>query len=241
MTASPARSRSSLVLHAAIAEEVKPVVVDVLFPVLGDCLPTDHAYPLYAALARVVPAFHDPVSDIRFAPVSGAANLPGHITLTPHSRLRVRVPDTRIRDVLSLAEKHFEVAGRPINFGVPTVAVLLPAATVSARLVTFKHRTSPETFLEHAREQLGVLGIRADAVVPVRRRPGVDPEPVRRVVRVKGTVVVGFALRVEGLSDVASLRLQAAGLGGRTKLGCGFFLPAGGAGERFDLVEVPSP
>ena len=43
------------------------MVVDLLFPARGDAVPTDHAYPLYAALSRAVPAFHDPAAGVRFA------------------------------------------------------------------------------------------------------------------------------------------------------------------------------
>ena len=43
--------------------------------------------------------------------------------------------------------------------------------------------------------------------------------------RVKGQVIVGFAVQVKGLSAADSLKLQADGLGGRRRLGCGFFLP----------------
>jgi len=38
------------------------VTLELVFPAAGSVLPTDHAYPLYAALARLVPAFHDPAT-----------------------------------------------------------------------------------------------------------------------------------------------------------------------------------
>ena len=45
-------------------------VVDLVFPVRGGSVPTDHAYPLYGALAGAVPAFHDPQQSLRFAPLT---------------------------------------------------------------------------------------------------------------------------------------------------------------------------
>ncbi len=33
-------------------------MVDLCFPVLGQTLPSDHGYALYAALSRVLPALH---------------------------------------------------------------------------------------------------------------------------------------------------------------------------------------
>jgi CRISPR-associated protein Cas6 len=55
-------------------------------------------------------------------------------------------------------------------------------------------------------------------------------QPRRQVLRVKDAVIVCFALRVRGLSSADSLRLQERGLGGRRRMGGGFFLPARGEG-----------
>ena len=38
-------------------------------------------------------------------------------------------------------------------------------------------------------------------------------------------MIVGYSLVVEGLSAVESMLLQERGLGGRTRMGCGFFMP----------------
>jgi CRISPR-associated protein Cas6 len=45
------------------------------------------------------------------------------------------------------------------------------------------------------------------------------------VVRVTNRRIVGFALRVTALNVDESLRLQAQGLGGRRRMGCGVFVP----------------
>ena len=47
------------------------MIVELVFPVSGALLPTDHAYPLYAALSALVPAFHADETPLRFAPISG--------------------------------------------------------------------------------------------------------------------------------------------------------------------------
>lgn len=201
-------------------------MIDLVFPVLGQSVPTDHAYPLYAALSRAVPAFHDPAARVRFAPLTGSAGDPGRLRLTDRSRLRVRLPADAISAVLPLAGKAVEVAGTPVRFGPPTVFPLTPAAALEARLVTFKHGAEPEPFLATARARLAELGVEGELalrVVPGGRWAGT---PRRRVVRVKGRAIVGYAVVVSGLTADASLHLQERGLGGRTRLGCGFFLPA---------------
>lgn len=48
----------------------------------------------------------------------------------------------------------------------------------------------------------------------------------RRIVTVDGDKVVGFGLRLAGLSDEDSLKVQYTGIGGRQRFGCGVFGPA---------------
>ena len=201
------------------------MAVDLLFPAFGDCLPADHAYPLYAALAVTVPAFHNPAADVRFAPLGGPRDAPGLIRLPPYARLRVRLPEERIRLVLPLAGKRLDVVGHSICLGVPTVVPLIPAPALSARLVTIKHADTPETFLTALRTKLNDLGVRGEPAIPLVGAGPHAGEPKRRVVRIKGKAVVGYALLVSGLTAEDSVRLQEVGLGGRTRIGCGFFGP----------------
>ncbi len=199
--------------------------VDLLFPVQSGTIPTDHAYPLYAALAGLVPAFHDPETDVRFAPLNGAAGEPGRLRLNEWSHLRVRVPADSIRTVLPLAGKKLEVAGSAVRLGPPTVQPLIPSAAVESWLVTFKHGEEPDAFLTTARAKLTEISVAGE---PAVRAFGSGPragQPRRRVIRLKGQKIIGYALVVSGLTADESIRLQERGLGGRTKMGCGFFLP----------------
>jgi CRISPR-associated protein Cas6 len=202
------------------------MTVDLLFPVHGDSVPTDHAYALYAALSGAVPAFHDPASPLRFAPLTGGRGGPGRLLLNRHSALRVRLPSDALPTVLPLAGTKLDVAGSAIRLGPPSVHTLVPAASLESWLVTFKNSREPDRFLDAARAklaELGVTGTPTPRAIPAGPRAG---EPRRRVVRVQGKAIVGYALLVTGLSAPDALRLQEHGLGGRTKLGCGFFLPA---------------
>jgi CRISPR-associated protein Cas6 len=205
------------------------VALDLLFPVTGGPVPTDHLYPLYAALARLAPALHDPAAGVRFAPLTGAPAGCGQLALAAYSRLRVRVPDDAVRLALPLAGARLDVGGAAVRVGVPAVAAVVPAPTVAARVVTFKtvarEKIDAARFLEAARAKLAALGVEGEAAIPLIVDGPRAGEPRRRVVRVKGRAVVGYALVVSGLSAAHSLTLQAVGLGGRTRIGCGFFLP----------------
>ena len=56
-------------------------------------------------------------------------------------------------------------------------------------------------------------------------RPKFVGQPLRRVLRIKDRRVVGYSLRVLGLTAEESIRLQEEGLGGRRRMGCGVLLP----------------
>lgn len=201
-------------------------MVDLVFPVRGESVQTDHAYPLYGALSGAVPAFHDPQQPLRFAPLTGTRGDAGRLQLAAWSRLRVRLTADAIPTVLPLAGKALDVAGARVSLGPPSVEALVPAAALESWMVTFKNGEDPDTFLATARAKLTELGIAGEpAVRAFESGPRAD-EPRRRVIRVSGVAIVGYALLVSGLTAEESIRLQKSGLGGRTKIGCGFFLPA---------------
>jgi CRISPR-associated protein Cas6 len=59
-------------------------------------------------------------------------------------------------------------------------------------------------------------------------RPG---QPTRRVIRIKGRRLVGYAVCVTGLTAEESLVVQEQGLGSHRRMGCGIFLPISGGGR----------
>ncbi len=60
--------------------------------------------------------------------------------------------------------------------------------------------------------------------------PSTDPkhegEPTRRVIRIKGKRLVGYAVGVRGLDADGSVKLQQHGLGSHRRMGCGVFIPS---------------
>ena len=61
--------------------------------------------------------------------------------------------------------------------------------------------------------------------IPLTEKGPKAGEPRRRIVHIKGKKIVGYPLIVQGLTADESIRLQEQGLGGRTRIGCGFFVP----------------
>ncbi len=199
--------------------------VDCTFPVFGDSCPMEHYYLLQGGLSRLVPAFHGPAGEFRFAAITGDLGERGLLRITGKSRLRVRVPAERIVSVLPLAGQSVLVGKHTIRLGNPTVQALTPAPLLAAKIVTFKNAEEPARFLAHAGERLRELGIQGEPAIPLTEKGRHAGEPRREIIRIKGHCIIGYALQVSGLSADESIRLQESGLGGRTRMGCGFFLP----------------
>ncbi|GIW04722.1 MAG: hypothetical protein KatS3mg059_1342 [Thermomicrobiales bacterium] len=205
--------------------------VDFIFPVYGDAIPVDHGYVLFSAIAHVVPELHGDPS-IGVHPIHGRLVGERKLALTRESRLIVRLPASRIRDVLRLAGKQLDLDGARLMVGVPSTRPLRPARWLHSRLVVIKGFTEPAGFLEAVQRQLRDRGIAGQAQLEVRRsqraveggRGSAEPY-VRRTLRIHDRDIVGYAVRVGELDAADSLRLQAIGVGGRRRFGCGIFVP----------------
>jgi CRISPR-associated protein Cas6 len=199
--------------------------VEAAFPLSGDQLPADSLYLLYSALSRRVPEFHQPGDPIRFGPIGGAVAGKGLVELTQTSRLRVRLPPERMGWIMPLAGETLRVGVHAVRLGFPTIRPLLPVPTLVARIVTFKNAQDPGRFILVARERLQQLDIAAEPGIPIFEEGPRTGELRRKVLRIKERRVIGYALQVTGLTAEESIRLQENGLGGRCRMGCGFFVP----------------
>ena len=204
--------------------------IELQFPVLGPALPAQHGYDLYAALCRVLPRLHEPDCPWQVGPIFGTPAGGGVIHLDARrSRLTLRLPADDIPQALPLAGQALDVAGQRVRLGVPRVRALEPVPTLGAKLVALKvHGTNdptPEAFLAAVRRQLDGRGVRGEAGIPLVRQGPHAGRPRRSVLRLKGTRIVGYAVLVQGLTAAESLALQERGVGGRHRMGCGFFVP----------------
>jgi CRISPR-associated protein Cas6 len=192
----------------------------------GPPLPTDHGYRLYSALARLLPLVHNADMPAKIAPINGRPAGPGLIALTRSSRLRIRIPAEAIAGYLSLSGRTLDLGPGRYTIGVPEVWTLRPTAALIARCVVIKGFTEPEPFRDAAQRQLDQLGIAARASLPNVISGPHTGLAKRRVLQIRDKLVVGFNLLVSDLNADDSLSLQRLGLGGRQRMGCGFFVPA---------------
>lgn len=187
------------------------MMVDLWFPVVGRTLPSDHGYVLYGAFCRALPELHE-ADWWGLHTVRGTRVMAGTISLSRAPRVGIRLPAERIPMVLPLAGRRIDVAGHVVGLGAPTVEALAPVAALSTRVATIKPLMEVEPFVLGAQRQLAEMGV-----------GGAVALGARKIVRIGGRNVVGFSVRVTGLSPEASIRLQEKGLGGRRHMGCGVF------------------
>lgn len=200
--------------------------VDVAFPVKGRRIAQDHGYHLYSALARHVPHLHQERS-WAVHPVLGTRGSRGYLRLVSRSRVRLRVPNEQIGLVMPLAGQSLDIAGQRCRLGFPELHPLEPHSALRARLVVIRssQRTCPATDDEKAfhasfHRQLGTYLQNESRLKNVDITLG-----PRRVLRIKGIVIVGYAVMLSNLYDHESIRIQELGLGGRRHMGAGVFTP----------------
>lgn len=211
-------------------------VVDISFPINAldrtvPAIPADHGYAMYSALSRAIPWVHQR-EGIGVHPVRGTATRNRMLTLGGESELTLRLETQDIEQVLPLSGKTIELDHVLLHLGIPTVRSLVPAATLSSRLVVIKGALEPGSFQRSAEAQLGQLDVRGRISIPVRAAPaavgGGRPEfagsPLRRTLQIRDKVIAGYALVIAELTAEESVRVQEAGIGGRRKFGCGVFV-----------------
>ena len=206
-------------------------IIELHFPVLDTSIPTDHGYGLYSALSRLLPSLHEKTFPAAIGPIAGDYIGQGMMRMNSHSRLRLRLPTEMIPTVLPLAGRQLDLEGQKVRLGVPQVRALIPAASLVAKIVTIKGFKEPAAFLDAVRRQLAELEIAGEPAIPLIQEGPRAGEPRRRILRIKDKRVVGFTLQVTGLTAEESLNLQEKGLGGRPKMGCGFFVAMGARAE----------
>lgn len=226
--------------------------IDVSFPMIGQELPADCGYFLYGAISTLVPALHNLQNDqdparaalwkrMRIHPIHGRLTGDRKMALTPGSRLVIRCDHELLPEILVLAGKSIIIGRHSVRLTVPQPALLRPAPVLRSRLVVIKGFTDSAKFLDAVRYHVDKLGVQGVAELPRRSgeksfEDGVGARTdqdnwLRRTLTVDGRAIVGYAVRIRGLSEVDSIRLQEAGIGGKGHFGCGVFVPETDAEE----------
>ena len=203
--------------------------LDILFRVTGAEVPTDHGYALFSALSRILETEEDRWMHgnvhIGLHTIRGASLGNGRRLVGPNARLGLRLPADLLPRSLKLAGKSLDLDGCKLRVGVSETRALVPAPALHCRIVTTRNGDDPARFDAEIVRQSAALGIFGNVFrVPENAgRTNGPRDPSRRIVRVKGKRIVGYAILATELTAEESILLQERGLGGRRRMGCGGF------------------
>jgi CRISPR-associated protein Cas6 len=186
--------------------------VDVAFAIEGRSLPRDHAQALADALAAQLPWLRsDPTAGIH-----GIKLVPGSEPvgwLSRRARLLLRVPQSRVPALASLAGCTLGVGDSALRLGEARPHELAPHATLYAYFVA-ADSDDEAAFMARVHDELARLGVHAQTVCgKCQQRQSA------------AGMLAGFSLMLHQLSADDSLRLLRVGLGPHRELGCGLFVP----------------
>jgi len=187
--------------------------VDLRFQVFGQSVKVDHGYALFAAISRILPLFHES-GDIGLRLIRGRYMGNGQLNISPASNLVFRLPVSKVAEYINLAGKTLDLDGHQLRIGVPNSQALVPATALYSHLVTTKNGYDQERFEEEMKRQMKTLDCKGKLSVGKRK-----------TFKLHGKQVVGYSALVFELIAEESINLQEQGLGGRRKMGCGFFEP----------------
>lgn len=202
--------------------ETEPVL-EANFPIQpGSLISSMHGYNLYSALKIQIPWFGD-CQMTSISSIAGIKNGKKQIETQEFSRLLIRTPISKASSLYSLAGKTLSIGQGQISLKIPTIAPLTAKSTLKARIVLIhlslrEPTPSPDKFLAVATRQLQEKGIKGKISI-LLRQGALD----RKALIVKGIKNIGYGVQVTGLREEDSLRLKTWGLGGRRRIGAGFF------------------
>jgi CRISPR-associated protein Cas6 len=187
--------------------------VELNFVISGSTIPVDHGYVLFSAISKAVHVFHESQSTA-LGLIRGRFIGDGLLDISSGSYLTIRLKPEEIPPYINLAGKILDLKGHKLLVGVPRTRAVVPQEAVYAHFVTTRNGQNAVRFLSEIKKQMAALQIHGSVILKKRKTMEIHEKQV-----------VGYETTVEGLSDEDSIRLQASGIGGRRKMGCGFFVP----------------
>lgn len=198
-------------------------LLEVRFPIAcGAKISSLHGYSIYSALKREMPWLGDcPFTSI--SSIAGIKDGKGLIETQDFSRLQIRTPLSKAGSFYGLAGRTLSVGQGNICLQIPTIEPLQTKSTLKARIVVIRlypreDIPSPDRFLAVATRQLAERGIQG-RVSLLLRRGALD----NKVLTIKNKRIPGYGVQVTDLSQEDATKLLTFGLGGRRKMGAGFF------------------
>jgi CRISPR-associated protein Cas6 len=187
-------------------------MVDVVFGLAGDNLPRGFEWPLFHAIARVIPWIAQ-VPRAGVLPLKGPRTAEGGIMVAHRSRLVIRLPRDRVCSASALERATLRVGPATLTVGEGSFRKHQPSATLYSPRVT-AGEADEVRFLARLEEELAALGVRGQLICGRRLEVVLEEGPA-----------AAYPVAVHDLREADSLMLQRAGLGRGLAVGCGLLVP----------------
>jgi len=203
-------------------------VIDLSFKVSCKQIKLDHAWALTEAVSQLLPWLKDESQSAVhhiYIPQSGNGWVRADefedevIQLSRRTRLKIRIPKSRLHETQSLTGKTITIDGDELTFGQSDQQLLSTLTTIVARHVHVPDTNdSEEAFLNAINEQIRAMGISARKMLCGKSHQLKTPEGLIRT----------RSLMVADITPEESIRLQENGVGHYYTYGCGVFIPQKG-------------
>ncbi|MEQ1662900.1 MAG: type I-MYXAN CRISPR-associated protein Cas6/Cmx6 [Thiobacillus sp.] len=196
-------------------DEYLPQLIDLQFDLIGITVPADNAQMLADALLKHLPWLGEN-GGTGVQHLKGAETNQGDsaININRRTKLHIRVPKTRVDDMLNLVGKTLDLAGHPLQIGNFKTRAFSPFANIYAHFVDTGSATE-EQFVQDVMQELdGHFKLRCGFICGKQQT----------LHSASGTLH-GYSLMLHDVPPHKSLQLQDEGMGRNRLLGCGIFIP----------------
>lgn len=197
-------------------------VVDLVFSIECASIPVDHAYALSSAILEILPWFSDePEAGLHL--IYGGTSMHGwqapespdeNILLSKRTKLRLRLPKTRLEDATELCGKTLDVAGNSMKIGQAKTMLLVNSNTLFSRHIASGMDEDEETFTQRMIQELRAMNLKFTKILSGRDHAVTSPD---------GEIYTK-SLMVSGLSAQDAVKLQILGVGPYQHMGIGLFV-----------------
>lgn len=179
-------------------------MVDMVFDLHGEQLPSEHRNALWHAVRACLPWLED-IPEAGIHAIRAAQTTYGMALLPRRAKLVLRVPEARTGDAAALENAFIEVAGYPLRLGRSRCRELPLATTLYADFVSIGV-ADENPFIKGITAELSEIDIHCRFICGRRRM---------------ADELSGFAVAFHAVPLDRSRLLQRVGLGNGRKLGCG--------------------
>lgn len=187
-------------------------VVDLVFALEGEFLPSDYAVPLADALHGALPWLVDEPA-VGVHPIRASRN-PDGLVLSKRTRLKLRVPEALVsRASNELEGSALLVAGHPLRVGEASTHAVGPYATLKAGIVVLPGTAGEVAFMAAMQRELDRLDVVGEMICSKATSVGSGESRLE-----------GFGVVIHDLAPKHSMALLAHGIGPGRHYGCGLFV-----------------